>query len=380
MIRDGRGKRHRGFGWLLILALAVPVAVEAASPEAKCKVCICLPDQRESLDARDVVFSGRVIGQRIGAQGIASTFLVLEAWKGVESDTITVEARVSGNCGAMYSMGETFLVFADERDGRAVTGECDGALWLRGARSQLEGLGVPARTFTSEGREHLAAGATLPGDEIARPDTTGVALALLVLDVNGVAWNRPVRIGDRERATDLRGRVSFSDLPPGFYRGEVELEQAAHEFYVLLDCGDVNFLQAMCRWVRKTIRVHEVAPGDPLDLVRAGPTFTPWTDGARLLNGERVEARIEAETPGSRVTVGLEHDRTWTDSDGALAVWIHVDEEGVLLNAQIARSSGREETDRTVLAAFEEAVFEPAQLQGARIPIWMQLVVSMADR
>jgi TonB family protein len=377
LTRPGSGRRRGNFScFLLLLALAAPAGIEASSSET-CKACICQPDHRRySLEHRDVVFSGRVIGQRMVPGGIENTFLVLEAWKGVESDVVLVNAHISGNCGAMYSMGETFLVFADERAGRVRTGECDGALGLRGARSLLEELGVPARTLTSQGLDRLDAEAILPGDRITSSGTRRMTLALLVHDENGAVWHRPVRIGDREQVTDLTGRAQFSDLSPGFYKGAVALEEVEHEFRVLLRCEE----SGNCRRTRTLVRIHEAPPGDPEDFLRTSVTFTPWTDPASLLNGKQIEALIEAGTPGKSVTVGREHDGTVRNLDGTLALWVYVDEEGIVRNVQIGRSSGRDEIDRVVLSAIEKAVFEPAGGRVSRIPVWIQLVVSLAER
>jgi TonB family protein len=382
MMRRKAGLGRVAWGWLIVLALAVPLGAEWVSPgewgvpAAGPEACICFPDpDRYNLDVRDVVFSGTVIG----SEGGTSIFLVRDAWKGVEGDTIHVTPSGTGNCGPMYWVGGAYLLFADRENGRTVTPECGGSEALGASGPQLEELGPPVRSFSAETRERLAAGMILPGDAVPEADP-GVRLDLYILDEDGVVWDRPVRIGGREQATNLTGQVSFSGLPEGFYRGEVALEDDVHEFYVLVACVPLRSGSGGCYRARKTLDVREVEPGDRHDFLRENHTFTPRTEGPRLLNEEEVEARIEAQVPGSRVTVVPDRDSSRPTSSGSLVVWIYVDEDGAVQNARIHNSSGIRERDQAVRTVMHEALFEPAQMRDRLVPAWVLASVKIEGR
>ena len=59
-------------------------------------------------------------------------------------------------------------------------------------------------------------------------------------------------------------------------------------------------------------------------------------------------------------------------------VWVFIDEEGRVRNAQIAETSGNKEFDEGALAAVWEFEFIPASYRGKAVAVWVQLPISFS--
>ncbi len=82
--------------------------------------------ERNFVDA-DIVFSGTVIGIDVFASGIdyktaTVTFMVMETWKGDATDVMDIVANIEpSNCGVNFQSGESYVVYANELDGKFFT-------------------------------------------------------------------------------------------------------------------------------------------------------------------------------------------------------------------------------------------------------------------
>lgn len=108
--------------------------------------CATSPELEEQLDGRSTVFAGKVSsidtvsrgdGLVSSADPVIVTFEVSKVWKGsLEKETVVRTVRDEASCGYTFSLGNSYLVFADEEDGVIRTGLCSGTQPLNAANSQ----------------------------------------------------------------------------------------------------------------------------------------------------------------------------------------------------------------------------------------------------
>lgn len=131
-------------------------------PTARARACTCASRPvTEQLAHADIAFVGTPTARhdpnagaaiRSSADPIHYTFTVELAWKGVETDTLTVLTAMDGaSCGRSFTLGQRYLVFYDLRGGRPRTGLCSGGDLLLNAMAARYLLPEPA-TIT-EGAE-----------------------------------------------------------------------------------------------------------------------------------------------------------------------------------------------------------------------------------
>lgn len=116
---------------MLCRTISLAITLLAVSP-AGVKACICVgrPPPLE----REAVFIGTAVElvqyESIPTVGTRRTvrFVVHASWRGPRQDTVTVSSMITGDCGAQFLVGLTYLV-AGNYDGEvASTGACDQAL------------------------------------------------------------------------------------------------------------------------------------------------------------------------------------------------------------------------------------------------------------
>ena len=147
--------------WLLSLLGALMLAPEPACATGACS-CVGAVTPADALQRADAVFSGRVVSVRevVLSDGEplrrwtqrAVTLKVDRAWKGLESDLVTVVTGMGGgDCGYTFARGRRYLVYAnglgEERQGALSTGICDRTRPLAQAAEDLRVLGTPAQTW-----------------------------------------------------------------------------------------------------------------------------------------------------------------------------------------------------------------------------------------
>ena len=79
------------------------------------------------IENAEIIFHGKVINAFTDRRGLEgrTTFEVLETWKGVESETITLEHYIPGpSCGVWFDLGSEHLIFAYTHDDKITTNSC----------------------------------------------------------------------------------------------------------------------------------------------------------------------------------------------------------------------------------------------------------------
>jgi hypothetical protein len=92
-----------------IIALATP------NPSSACK-CAPPPSVPDALREASAVFEGRVMQRTALDLEVEVTLNVVQAWKGVQTETIRVRTRAeSAACGVEFAPNESYLVYATQR-------------------------------------------------------------------------------------------------------------------------------------------------------------------------------------------------------------------------------------------------------------------------
>lgn len=91
------------------------VALVTPNPSFACK-CAPPPGVPDALREATAVFEGRVTQQSAQDLELEVTLNVVQAWKGVQTETIRVRTRAdSAACGVPFATGESYLVYATQR-------------------------------------------------------------------------------------------------------------------------------------------------------------------------------------------------------------------------------------------------------------------------
>lgn len=97
------------------------------------------------------------------------------------------------------------------------------------------------------------------------------------------------------------------------------------------------------------------------------PTYTPYSVAPDLLNRREAAAAVIREWPPALKNSGIE---------GVVTVWIFIDEEGRVTNAQVSESSGLQQMDKAALRAARAFEFSPALNREETVPVWVELPIS----
>jgi TonB family protein len=101
------------------------------------------------------------------------------------------------------------------------------------------------------------------------------------------------------------------------------------------------------------------------------PTFTPYTVQPDITNRSEVARALEENYPPLLRDAGI---------GGTVQVWFFVDEEGVVQNAQMAKTSGEEALDDAALRVAEMIRFTPALNRDKAVPVWISLPITFTTR
>ena len=98
-----------------------------------------------------------------------------------------------------------------------------------------------------------------------------------------------------------------------------------------------------------------------------GPVFTPYTVRPDYINAGEVRAALAREYPPLLRDAGI---------GGTVIVWFFIDEEGVVRNQQVFRSSGHQALDQAALRVAPVFRFTPALNRDRAVPVWVQLPIT----
>ena len=123
------------------------------------------------------------------------------------------------------------------------------------------------------------------------------------------------------------------------------------------------------RAAEKPVPEQPEAPGR--EELSETPTFTPWSVRPEILNRTEVVAAMQREYPPLLRDAGI---------GGAVQVFFFIDEEGHVVNRQIARSSGHRALDDAALRVAEVYRFSPALNRDWMVPVWVSFGVTFQVR
>jgi periplasmic protein TonB len=137
--------------------------------------------------------------------------------------------------------------------------------------------------------------------------------------------------------------------------------------------------------IRQDITIQEVTfasnpvgnlppPPTPKDVsLEEQPAFTPRTIEPKLGANQRtaLQRYMERHYPRALLDAGI----------GARAVlWVYINTEGEVRNTRVVQTSGHQEFDEIAQAAVRTVTFTPAWNLDTRVPVWIQLPLSMDAR
>lgn len=129
---------------LLLMSLGVTLL---SIPAYACS-CVRLPAPSQALANATVVFSGQVTNIEQVKGRLNVTFRINQQWKGEPVQSLVIQTfATTAMCGYPFEAQETYLVYANYRQGRLQTNQCSRTRLLSQAGEDLLVL--------SKGREHV---------------------------------------------------------------------------------------------------------------------------------------------------------------------------------------------------------------------------------
>lgn len=115
----------------------------------------------------------------------------------------------------------------------------------------------------------------------------------------------------------------------------------------------------------------ESLPPPPSDASRIGdqPVFTPYTVKPELKNRRDAMRIVERNYPKLLKDAGI---------GGTVQVWVFIDTQGLVKNAQVQKSSGNKTLDEAALKSAREFGFTPALNRDQRVPVWVNIPITFA--
>lgn len=101
--------------------------------------------------------------------------------------------------------------------------------------------------------------------------------------------------------------------------------------------------------------------------LRAGPTFTPFTDAPAILNRDEVVGAMVREYPPLLRDAGI---------GGTARIYFFVDEDGAVEQVRLDESSGHEALDTAALNVAGAFRFSPALNDGEPVPVWVSFPIT----
>jgi TonB family protein len=113
------------------------------------------------------------------------------------------------------------------------------------------------------------------------------------------------------------------------------------------------------------------AQDNPPDSVARRPMFTPFDKRPELKNRREAVRSVERHYPRQLKDAGI---------GGRVMVWVFIDTEGRVRNAQVSESSGNQALDEGALAAAWEFRFIPARYNEEVVRVWVCIPITFSVR
>jgi len=187
---------HHGYprpGYLLF-PLLIPLVLPVAFQPARARACSCATQTREqAFESAAAVFEGRVIEITRskarpdgGPPRVRVTLLVVRAWKGVQTERMTVlTAGDEAACGFGFREGESYLVYAQKGGSLPGVSLCSRTRPMAEAGEDIDAMGigeVPVQPSAS--REEKRA---FSPDAVPEPRPAGCASCAVASSRSGTA-------------------------------------------------------------------------------------------------------------------------------------------------------------------------------------------------
>jgi TonB family protein len=112
-------------------------------------------------------------------------------------------------------------------------------------------------------------------------------------------------------------------------------------------------------------------PLEPGGDLTTRPVFTPFTVAPVMRNRDEVAAALEREYPALLRHAGV---------GGRTIVWVRLDTNGVVQDAQINTSSGQPALDQAALNVARVMEFSPALNRDQVVPVWVSIPIQFQSR
>ncbi|MGD8867894.1 MAG: TonB family protein [Gemmatimonadales bacterium] len=115
----------------------------------------------------------------------------------------------------------------------------------------------------------------------------------------------------------------------------------------------------------------ENLPPPPSDASRIGdqPVFTPYTVRPEIKNRREAVRIVERYYPKLLKDAGI---------GGRVMVWVFIDTNGIVKNAQVQNGSGNSALDDAALKAAREFEFTPALNRDKKVPVWVAIPITFS--
>jgi protein TonB len=115
----------------------------------------------------------------------------------------------------------------------------------------------------------------------------------------------------------------------------------------------------------------ENLPPPPSDASRIGdqPVFTPYTVRPEIKNRREAVRIVERYYPKLLKDAGI---------GGKVNVWVFIDTNGIVKNAQVQQGSGNSALDDAALRAAREFEFTPALNRDKKVPVWVAIPITFS--
>lgn len=148
----------------------------------------------------------------------------------------------------------------------------------------------------------------------------------------------------------------------------VEGEEASPNQVVTLDLKEMRPTMKEPYRTRQQAETGE-AKGQRMILDRVDPEqprFTAYTVRPDLANREEVGRALLSEYPRLLRDAGV---------GGTSLIWVLVAENGDVISSKISKTSGHEALDEAAIRVAAKMKFTPAENQGTKVPVWIQLPI-----